>query len=79
MKKKTGGRWLGDAPQKVKCPVLLLGSRKDTQIPDIEKDFKQLYSQISDCRFVFAEKGDHPLIWTNTAFYNDEALKFLGV
>jgi len=74
---ESGGYWLEEAPQKVKCPVLLLGSRKDNFIPNIEQDFKLLSSQISDCRFVLSNKGGHPLIWTNTAFFNDEVLNFL--
>lgn len=75
---ENGGYWLEDAPQRVKCPVLLLGSREDNFIPNVEKDFKMLSSQISDCRFVLSDKGGHPLIWTNTAFFNVEALNFLN-
>ncbi|MFB6318755.1 alpha/beta fold hydrolase [Saccharicrinis sp. FJH54] len=75
---ENGGYWLEDAPQRVKCPVLLSGSREDSFIPNIEQDFKRLTSQISDCRFVLSDKGGHPLIWTNTAFFNAEVLNFLN-
>jgi len=75
---ENGGYWLDDAPQRVKCPVLLLGSREDNFIPNIEQDFKLLTSQISNCRFALSDKGSHPLIWTNTTFFNVEVLKFLN-
>lgn len=75
---KNGGYWLEDSPQRVKCPVILLGSREDNFIPNIEEDFNQLTSQIPESRSVFSDKGSHPLIWTNTPFFNVEVLKFLN-
>lgn len=75
---KDGGNWLKDTPQKIKCPVILLGSKEDNFIPDIEHDYKLLTNQIQDCRFVLAEKGNHPLIWTNATFFNAEVLNFLN-
>jgi pimeloyl-ACP methyl ester carboxylesterase len=75
---ENGGYWLDDAPQRVKCPVILLGSRQDNFIPNIEQDFKLLTSQISDCRISLSDKGSHPLIWTNTTFFNAEVLNFLN-
>lgn len=73
----NGGHWLEDTPQRVKCPVILLGSKEDCFIPDIEQDFKLLTKQIQNCRFVLSEKGNHPLIWTDTSFFNTEVLNFL--
>lgn len=75
---ENGGNWLEDAPQRVKCPVLLLGSWEDNFVPNVEQDFKLLSNQISDCRFVLSDKGGHPLIWANTTFFNTEALNFLN-
>ena len=75
---ENGGYWLEDAPQRVKCPVILLGSQQDNFIPNIEQDFKLLTSQISDCRISLSDKGSHPLIWTNTTFFNAEVLNFLN-
>ena len=75
---ENDGNWLEDAPLRVKCPVLLLGSKEDSFIPGIEHDYKHLNIQMQDCRYVLSEKGDHPLIWTNPDFYNAELLKFLN-
>lgn len=75
---EDGGKWLQDTPQNIKCPVILLGSKGDDFIPDIERDYKQLASQIKDCRYALTETGSHPLIWTNTSFFNSQALNFLN-
>lgn len=75
---KNGGLWLEDAPERVKCPVILLGSREDNFILNIQQEFKKLSSEISDCRFVLSDKGGHPLMWTNAPFFNVEALKFIN-
>lgn len=74
---ENGGYWLEDTPQKIKCPVILLGSKEDRFLPNIEQDFSWLTNQIQNCRFVLSEKGDHPLMWTNTAFLNNETMGFL--
>jgi pimeloyl-ACP methyl ester carboxylesterase len=75
---ENGGHWLEDSPTKVNCPVILLGSREDDFIPNIDKDFKLLADQIGDCKIALSDKGSHPLIWTNTPFFNAEVENFLN-
>lgn len=74
---ENGGDWLGDSPSRVCCPSLLIGCRKDSFIPQIENDYIELSGLMKDSRIILAEKGDHPLIWTNPDFFNQEVLKFI--
>lgn len=75
---KNGGDWIADSYKKIMCPVLLLGSMEDEFNPNIEHDYKQLSKEIKNCSWVLSEKGEHPLIWTNTDFFNKELLKFMA-
>ena len=74
---KRGGDWLKDAPEKITCPVLLIGSKEDGFLPNIEKDYHQLAERIKDARVKLAKEGGHPLMWTNPEFFNSKVMRYL--
>lgn len=73
----NGGDWLNNSHNKIKCPVLLIGSQKDEFLPGVEHDYLGLAKEIESCKIVIAEEGNHPLIWTNPAFFYQEVKTFL--
>lgn len=75
---ENGGDWLNNCHENIECPVLLIGSRKDEFLPDIEKDYFKLEKQIANCKIAIAEDGGHPLIWTNSVFFYKEVDLFLA-
>ena len=74
---KNGGNWLENQHKKVKCPVLLMASKQDTMLPEVEKDYLKLIEEFPDARVAMSQDGSHPLMWTNSSFYNSEAMQFL--
>lgn len=63
---------------KVKCPVLITGSKNDSLIPDIEGQIRSMSNQIPNCQVYLSNNGDHPLMWTDTSNFRDVVQVFLN-
>ena len=74
---ENGGNWLKNRHRSIKCPVLLMASKQDTMLPEVEKDYLKLIMEFPDARITLSHHGAHPLMWTNSSFYNREAMQFL--
>lgn len=67
---KKGGVCITGQPEKIKCPVLLTFSEKDSFLPNVKEIAADLGKKIDNSKVKLFSNGDHPLIWTNpTEFF----------
>lgn len=74
----VSGNWTGGSLDKIKCPVLLIGSKEDSFIPNIEQEYNKISNEIDNCKIALTDNGDHPLIWSNQDFFYKEVMNFLA-
>lgn len=62
---------------KIKCPVLLIGSLNDELVPDIQSNMGKICKQIKNAKLLLYSYGRHPVMWTNSDVYRKDVMDFL--
>ena len=61
---ERGGDWAEGRLGEIGCPVLLTGSKLDSSIPHLLRDYSRIAEAIVDCSVYINDSGDHPFMWT---------------
>jgi pimeloyl-ACP methyl ester carboxylesterase len=74
----SGGDWFKGRLKKIKCPVLLTGSKEDNFLPNIEESRLFLSKEIKQSKIFLNEKGLHPLMWSQSKIFREITTIFLN-
>ena len=61
---EQGGDWADGRLGEISCPVLLTGSKLDSSIPHLARDYSLIAEAVADCCVYINNSGDHPFMWT---------------
>ncbi len=75
---KEDGDWYKGQLSKIKCPVLLSGSKQDELLDDYEGQIVQMLKEIKLGSSYIHYSGGHPFMWTKPKVYRDIANQFLN-
>lgn len=62
---------------RIKCPVLIMGSLRDDLISNIIISMGEICKQIEDSKLLLYSRGRHPVMWTNSEMYRRDVGDFL--
>ena len=74
-----GADWLRGELGKIKCPVLLTASLKDTMLYQPAQQFCRMVETITNCCIYLHHDGGHPLMWSMPDAFRSVSNNFLSL
>ncbi len=73
----SGGNWLGNSLQQIKCPVFISDSLKDQALVRPAQYALEMLTQLQDGRAFISQQGGHPLMWSAPEAFRQAVSGFL--